>query len=331
MYNKHQMVISNNYLKQLKKHQVNCFLHSGLFDGAHNNATLKLNDTFEMQIPYLLQKESRWYNLYSPIREEAKDYFDKHNIHWWKFDSEKDIDGPSTHMVSSQINCLNHLFPLRHQEDEFAIKAILEKATGLQFDSIQPLDIDRDGLIAFEFIHNNALLIGENEENAERGSMCTSIDAMIKGMRGDETWLIPIEWKYGESYEMEDKTCSKRSSRYDHLIETSTQLKVPKTGIPHSQYYQDPCYELMRQTLLVEQIIKQEHPNDNYHFMHLLVVPQGHTELRNYVQQHHIPMLKNPDIFKIIDPQDFLSPLESNKESEKYAKLLTYLHKRYWD
>jgi hypothetical protein len=121
-----------------------------------------------------------------------------------------------------------------------------------------------------------------------------------------------------------DKTNRKRLDRYAHLIETSEHLLPPKEGISHSVYFIEPNYELMRQTILCEQIIAHGFASD---FIHINVIPKENTELCKAVESEFIPMLKDKSKFRIIDPQELLAPLEGN---EKYSKLLEYLRKRYW-
>ena len=47
-------------------------------------------------------------NLRAAIRDDAVAYFANHAIQWWGG------NGPSGHLLSSQIACVNHLFGLRH-------------------------------------------------------------------------------------------------------------------------------------------------------------------------------------------------------------------------
>ena len=51
-------------------------------------------------------------NLWEGIRQDAKDYFQKNGISWWSGNGE-----PTGHLLSSQIACLNHLYPLRQRKD----------------------------------------------------------------------------------------------------------------------------------------------------------------------------------------------------------------------
>ena len=271
--------------------------------------------------PCILMGQDNKYNLFVSQQDVDLDYFNKYHIKWWN--SSKD-NKPSGVLLSSQIHCLNHLFALRKDKD--AILSIVNHATKMDFDEVLPSNIDDDGYLSFEFAYHNDELLGENDKGWGRGVLCTSIDAMIIARKGNGIWLIPIEWKYTETYEKEDKTCKKRLDRYEELIKQSNQLIMPKNGkIPNSIYFQEPCYELMRQTLLVEQMI---HENKATNFFHINVIPKGNTELREVVKKEYVPMLKTPSRFIIIDPEEFLSPLRNNTN---YSDLINYLETRYWN
>ena len=141
--------------------------------------------------------------------------------------------------------------------------------------------------------------------------------------KGDKRYLIPIEWKYTETYQWKDYTNSKLISRYEDLIKRSVQLKMPEKGVPHSVYCFEPCYELMRQTLLMEQMIRKGVADD---FIHINVVPDGNLEYRDMIRFNYLPMLKNPDKFIMLSPTRLLEPMRDEK---KYERLLTYLTGRY--
>lgn len=264
-------------------------------------------------------------NLFSSIYDDVVNYFKLHDIAWWHMSGDAS-DVPTGHIMSSQIHCLNHLFAIRNNEK--AIKALLLHATGIEFDTVLAA-LDNDGLIAFEFTHDNKELLGEDDAGAQRGAFSTSIDAMIRAKKDEEIYLIPIEWKYTEAYEDVDLTCSKRIQRYQHLIEKSGQLKVPAGGVPHSVYMKEPQYELMRQTLLVEQMIKAGLAD---RFIHICVIPDKNEELRHSVEMNYKPMLNNPDLFCCIDPSVFLEPLTVAPfiGDEQISNLIDYLRTRYW-
>ena len=310
-----------------RRKQSNLF-KTGFFGSARNGGLWTIlgdegNKTgVATDLDFILVPDDSKENMFAPIREDALGYFKRYDISWWR--QEEDGYFPTGHLVSSQNHCLNHLFALRH--DKEAVKLIIENATGMQFDEVLPslIDEDPESYISFEFAFHNDEWLQENDEGSRRGTMCTSIDAMIFARKGNQKWLIPIEWKYTERYDREDKTNRKRLNRYAHLIETSNRLLIPSDGVAHSVYFIEPNYELMRQTILCEQIIAHGYADD---FVHLNVISKDNTELRQAVESEFMPMLKDPSKFKIIDPQDLLAPLEGNKD---YSKLLNYLNTRYW-
>ena len=270
--------------------------------------------------PCILMGDDYKYNLYVSQQDVDTDYFKKYHIKWWGAAAE---NKPSGILLSSQIHCLNHLFALRKDKD--AVLAIVNHATGMVFDEVLPSSFDNDGCyIAFEFAYKNDELLGENDKGARRGVLCTSIDAMIDARKGEEKWLIPIEWKYTENYEKKDKTNDTRLYRYEAKIVNSKRLKTPENGVAHSIYFQEPSYELMRQTLLCEQIVGHGYAKN---FFHINIIPTKNTELRKAVETEFMPMLTKEAKFKMLDPQALLSPLKGN---DKYKDLLTYLETRYW-
>ena len=287
--------------------------HWTIFDKAGNKTGVATD------LDFILCPRDSSINLYSKIRQASQEYFSCHDISWWR--QEEDGYFPSGHLVSSQIHCLNHLFALR--KDDVAIKAIIENATGLKIKKVYQAPIDQeDGFISFEFVCKNKTLLHENYET--RGANCTSVDALVYVQTIDnKNILIPIEWKYTETYQ--GKEAKKESlDRYPKLIDSASNLKKWD-----DLYKADPYYELMRQTLLMEQIIKQKNINGikAVDFHHIMVVPDAHTELKNAIEEKYIPTLKDKSKFHIIDPQALLSPLKGNDD---YKELLNYLETRYW-
>lgn len=304
-----------------RRRQIKCIenQNNSLFE---NSKCIGFDRKFKTKYDYILRSQDSINNLYSGIREDSIKYFKKYNIAWWQYLNDSEV--PSGHLVSSQIHCLNHLFAFR--KDAKAVRLIIDKATGMQFDEVLPSLIDEDdnSFISFEFALDNDKLLSEKDDGWRRGSLCTSIDVMIVARKGKDKWLIPIEWKYTETYQGTDKTNKKRMDRYAHLIENSDRLTVPADGIAHSVYFIEPSYELMRQTLLCEQLVRKGYAND---FFHINIIPSKHTELRRVVESDYVKMLKDRTKFRIIDPKDFLSPIE---EQNLYPELIDYLKKRYW-
>ncbi len=271
-------------------------------------------------------------NLYAPIREAVVGYFKENHISWWGGSR------PTGHLLSSQVACLNHLFALRHDKD--AVLALVNNLRpGLSFDDVLPLRNDKHPqYVSFEAVSNYDHL---NEDPPTRGTNCTSIDAIIAAKTTlGETWLIPIEWKYTESYYRQDKSKETgrgaiRIGRYSGLIDSSRYLKTMVDYIS-TPYFFEPFYQLMRQTLWTEQMIvhKEEEWIRADRFLHVHVVPRDNKEL--LLKKYHFSGkgmeeswrdLLQEDVYQLISPETFLSPLEGNPD---YRDLFIYLQTRYW-
>lgn len=272
-------------------------------------------------------------NIYSPILDDALGYFRDNNIKWWGGKR------PTGHILSSQIACVNHLMPFRKDKD--AVLKIL-KGIDFRFVDVLPIPSDKDeSYIAFEAVSDNDHL---NERQVSRGHNCTSVDALILGLDNEgKVWLIPIEWKYTESYSdspSNDKSAEKegkgeeRMSRYNSLIENSEQLKS-LSEYKSSIYFFEPFYQLMRQTLWAEQMIdcKDSESIKAANFMHVHVIPEKDTDLLNKryrlsqkgMEATWREMLADQSKYLVIDPATLLAPvININPE------LKEYLEKRYW-
>ena len=311
------IVMSKDFLEEKKREQADILkeYRASLFDNATDIGYSKKNNEW---FDYMLKPQYGDKNLFQGIRKESIEYFKKYGIAWWQCLNKP--DEPTSHMVSSQINCLNHLFAFRNQPE--ALKQILREATRLPIDKILTSPIDENGYIAFEFVYKNKSLLHENYET--RGTKCTSIDALVYAQLEDESKvLIPIEWKYTETYDGKEAMPSSWK-RYPDLI----RLEDCNLKEVYDIYRADPFYELMRQTLLVEQIIRHKDCGieaDDY--LHIMVIPNEHTELKSAIEDKYIPTLKEQSKFRIIDPQELLIPIAEDKN---YEDLINYLQIRYW-
>ena len=276
-------------------------------------------------------------NLYEPIRNDVLRYFKDNDISWWGGDK------PSGHTLSSQIACLNHLFAIMGDKE-----AVLAMLNGVRDEFKEVLSVQCDAApqyIGFEVVSEEDPL---NEKTSTRGSNCTSVDAFIYAKHKDDSiWLIPIEWKYTEHYANLDKSNEDRQGeekgsngkgqervrRYSALTDASLQLKSLDSYYG-SIYYQDPFYQLMRQTLWAENVVKLKEEKlkaDNY--MHIHVIPSANKDLldKKYsvssmgMEDTWRSMLNNQSKYIIVDPQKLLEPIK-----DKYPELVSYLKKRYW-
>ena len=306
------------YYAEQKRQSMNLKKYNSfLFENAQS---IEYDPKRKKRSDFVLRTQDKNKNLFHIIRQEAIDYFNEYNISWWLYENKP--DSPTGHLVSSQIHCLNHLFALR--KDKEALKIIWSAASGLPIKEVLPSPLDKDGYLTFEFVYKNKSLLGEKYET--RGAKCTSIDALVYAQLEDERKILfPIEWKYTETY-YGKKATPDSWKRYPDLINRQKCNLIDVFDI----YKEDPYYELMRQTLLVEQII--ENPEiakikaDDY--FHIMVIPDAHKELKTAIESKYISTLKDPSKFKITDPQDLLAPLKGNN---KYADLLNYLKTRYWN
>lgn len=279
-------------------------------------------------------------NLYEPIKDEACQYFKENSISWWGGHC------PTGHVLSSQIACINHLMPIR--KDHNSVLDLINNAQStIKFKEVLPVLCDKEPyFIAFEVVSNNQDL---KEGKPTRGSNCTSIDALIFAKDFEnKNWIIPIEWKYTESYNNQDKSnedCKGkekgsndkgkvRMSRYNDLIKKSAQLKQ-LDKYAGSVYYQEPFYQLMRQTLWAEQMVANKaYENikaDN--FLHLHIVPNKNIDLLNKIykksgkqmEETWRDMIKDQSKYVLIDPKIFMTPIK-----ESYPELWQYLEQRYF-
>ncbi len=276
--------------------------------------------------------------------KEIIGYFEKNGINWWQGKQ------PTGHTLSSQIACLNHLFPLRN--DKTAVLAIA-KTICPSIDGVEILKNDKDdtqGYISFEVVSDIDHLNEKRGKNKKltRGSQCTSIDALILARKGNKRVLLVIEQKYVESYANTDKSKNTKDKKDgDHrvenytgknvlnpcLIQNSTQLKNLK-NYKGSVYFYEPFYQLMRQTLWAEQMIKNYSTetikaND---YIHVHVVPKGNKELLDkiYISGKNMEdtwkdYIKDTSKYVLISPDDLLAELP-----KKYEDLKDSLNKRYW-
>jgi hypothetical protein len=271
-------------------------------------------------------------NLYKGIRREALEYFKENKIVWWEGTA-----APTGHLLSSQISCLNHLFFIRNDKE-----AALKILQNLNPDFIEPCADFEGGYIGFEVVSNGSYL-GEtpNGKQQTRGANCTSVDAMMTGiLRNGKKIQVLIEWKYTESYH---NTCladgssgATRQSRYNHLT-TDPDSPINCT-VPIENLYYEPIYQIMRQTLLAWQMVKNRTVELNANdWIHVDIIPENNLNLRYQIQAPDLPktniedawktQLKKPQKYQVITPQKLLSPIIFDP---KYGKLMVYLNERYW-
>ena len=262
-------------------------------------------------------------NLWADIREDAINYFNKNKIVWWSAGNNNE---PNGHLLSSQIACINHLYPARQDED---IANYIVKQIDPSFHKACQVD---NGYVEFEVIGEQNYL---NERSHQRGANSTSIDAVMIGeQHSGEKVLIGIEWKYTESYGSESKYIPARSNVYDPVLEQDG--SPIKTKGSESLYY-EPFYQLMRQTLLLWKMVE----NDEFNcvrFLHMHVIPLENVALRNTITSPLLDgnsmsdawknVLQDPNRYNVITPEELLSAIANLPGKSSYYN---YLKRRYWE
>lgn len=204
--------------------------------------------------PFMLPTACAGENLYAPIRDAALVYFGEHGIHWHMLD----------HLCSSQVCCVNFLFPFMDQPH--ALAELLRPI----FPSLRkmlPLETPEQ-YVAFEWIGAENYLRekvrGRNPRT--RGANFTSADAMVIFEREDrKRQIVLIEWKYTESYSSINKKFSvrgtDRSLIYAHLYDRDD-CPLDKGVLPHyDALFYEPFYQFMRQQFLAQEM-EQAHEFD---------------------------------------------------------------------
>ncbi|WP_446787239.1 PGN_0703 family putative restriction endonuclease, partial [Macellibacteroides fermentans] len=128
-----------------------------------------------------------------------------------------------------------------------------------------------------------------------------------------------------------------RLSWYSDLIQKSSQINhYEGKKLRGSLYFFEPFYQLMRQTLWAEQMVR--HNSTEYFqaedYIHVHVVPADNKDLldTSYPQPGGTmedtwrSVFKDQNKYKIIDPKSLFSLID-----KKYESLVDYLANRYWN
>jgi len=338
-------MIKNTYRERERIKSINLIQNTNLFNGVKAGRVINYKGKDYIKEEILLDGI---YNIYEPIRNDVIKYFLENNISFWHSPRSKEpFDKPTGHTLSSQVCCINHLFPIRH--DEITVLSVAKFfCPGIKKVLPVPTDKDPQGYIQFESVTDKDYL---HELQITRGSKCTSVDALIYGQHDNgKKYIIPIEWKYTEYYDNRDKSVEdrvgeaqgtegkgkERLERYSALIDESYYLKaLPEYR--NSVYFYEPFYQLMRQTLWAEQMIINNKTEtvkaDDY--MHIHFIPSKNVQLLEKIYKPSNKKmeatwrncLKYNEKYKIIDPKELLKIVDNIK----YNDLIQYLNKRYWD
>lgn len=299
-----------------KERQKACEIRDRIFKDPGNGLFFGKEREFVLSEPEL--------NLWEGVRQDSKDYFLKNGIPWWSGNGE-----PTGHLLSSQVACVNHLYPFRQRKD--CADKLLQNLTNSIAESVF---VD-SGFIEFEKTGQKPL---GKEQSTQRGANSTSIDSLMIGKKQNGyKILVLIEWKYTESYAPNSILISdsgkNRFSVYQELLEHPD---CPIKTTDFKDLFYEPYYQLMRQTLLGWTMTR----NNEYgisDWIHIHVIPKENKELKERITSKNLKgdtleeswklQLKNPEKYIVISPEQLLEPVKDLPDTKS---IIAYLTKRYW-
>ena len=290
-------------------------------------------DGFERGPPYdfCLPAEFAAFSLLPEVRDPALALFAELGIPWHAGVG----GGPSNHLLSSQVQCVNALGQMATDPDRI-VRAFGPTLGTDEVDQIEP-----GRWLTFEYIGSNDHLHEAVDGARIRGSHCTSVDAAFvhrthNGLRE----LILVEWKYTEAYRRRRAVPAPdavRLERYGRLL-TAPDGPIIDGLLPFTGLLQEPLYQLMRQQLLAYELEKsQAHDVDRVRVVH--VMPAANRayndslygvhalQLGNTVKEVWQRLLRRPDRFVSVDSALFLDPkITSEHYAQRYGAPISALH-----
>lgn len=213
-------------------------------------------------LPVCLPADHAVCNLLPEARIIALERFAASGIPWHQGIG----DGPSGHLLSSQVQCANALAPLVHDPHGLAalfgsvlpIAEVLPFGAGSDAGGAFLSRFDATDHVVFEW-QGLANHLGEWTGTPQRGAMATSADAAMRYRTLDGPAEIAlIEWKYTERYPVGKLSggaakLKTRLSRYQRLVD-SPDGPMDMSGLDVVDLFGEPVYQLLRQVLLADRM-----------------------------------------------------------------------------
>lgn len=255
-------------------------------------------------------------NLYPPIRDECDAYFKTAEITWHRMRS---------HLLSSQICCLNFLMPFSTRP--LALAELLSSVFGSNLEMLTLEDARLNRFVAFEWIGCDYLNESRNGKR-RRGANCTSADAAVKFRKNGRTHLVLIEWKYTESYGARPGKDAEqtRLRRYGGLVFNPKGPLLAASDFEIRDLFWEPFYQFLRQQMLAYQVEKaREDGCDHVSVLH--IAPHRNKAF----QRNTAPaladrpgravdvwksLLADPSRFVSVSTEDLFGPLEASHHSD---------------
>ncbi|QIK68015.1 hypothetical protein G7072_18180 [Nocardioides sp. HDW12B] len=242
--------------------------------------------------------------------------------------------GPSNHLLSSQVQCVNALAPMVRDP------ARVIAAFGQHLDIAEVLEIEPGRHLTFEYIGPTDFFGESPSGDRVRGAHCTSVDAAFcyRTTEG-QVELALVEWKYTESYRKrrpEAKRDEVRARRYAAFV-ADPEGPVRDDVLDFGLLLDEPLYQLVRQQLLAHELEKASAEGaSTVRVLHVLspanVAYQGslpraeQRAIGGTVSEVWQRLLRSPYRFLTVDPRVFHDPEVTSRE---YA--LRYADDVYFD
>ena len=343
------MKTNNPFVMQERRHQIDFHSSEYFSVEARLPGIVRFDDGGEAgPFPFVLPSQYSKENIFAGIREDALDYFAEAGIKWHMGVG----DGPSNHMLDSQVCAVNFLFALQRQP-----ATLLKAVTEIYNDAVEMVPITNNSYVEFEWIGTaNYLNEWRKHEKPTRGEMVTSCDALFafRNLSG-QLHLVLVEWKYTEQYPTEEQILSDKKSlifegrkgkvrrgRYDMLFKNPTGAVIADE-LNIEAFSCEPAYQLLRQQLLAYEMERaRELDADLVSVLHLspaanhdlhMVTP---VALRSSTGEDDIfqtwsNLVRSPDRtprFKSITIGDFFSTILA-APGESLIEWSKYISKRY--
>lgn len=276
-------------------------------------------------LDHVLPDQYAAHNLLPEVREPALKLFRDLDIKWHQGVN----GGPSPHLRSSQVQCVNALGQMMEDADriERAFGSVLDIASVRDLGEIDPSEKGR--LLTFEFVGLHDYF-GEGKGGVlTRGAQTTSVDAAFAyRTAGGVDALALVEWKFTETYRSADRNAAhKEATRLNRYQEALLQPDGPIAvdGVKLAELFHEPLYQLCRQQLLAKELERDPRVvADVVTVVHVLS-PENTAYQSSYVApalrqrgssigEVWRSLLRTPDRFISLDPSVFLDPLVTSDE-----------------
>lgn len=273
----------------------------------------------EVAVDYALPAQHAEHNLLPDVRDTVLDLFRADDIAW----HQGTPAGPTPHLRSSQVQCLNALGAMVHDPDRIAraFGPVLDIGRVRDLGTVDRREEGRSLTFEFTGPHN---YFGEAKGagTPPRGSHSTSLDAAFAYVTaGGRPALALVEWKFTERYRGPDATADRRLVERTRRYEAD--LRAPDGPVRLDDVpalavlFHEPIYQLVRQQLLAHRlrqdptidadVVRVVHvsPRENLAYQRSFI----HPSLRqrgSTVSEVWRTLLRDSDTFVELDSESFL-------------------------